>query len=307
MGAATRLRLLLVALAGAFALVPAASASQLVARDAQNVELKVNARNFALVTWTDTKGPHHLLAWGATNDQLEFKLDYSGGWKQVRKPLWKAFPNTCSAYDGPPLAWLVVACKARDGSYWALQSWQRSLPIFGRAPATALQRSWDLRLSHWIGDVPKLEVWQDWVYSVRLENLVARFTYNGKPVFGFKASKAGNPLDPYGRNVYFDAFDSAYGEGWHRANGLLTHNPTGLVCAAFADSSFLADNPAVNHGRGARYRATVAGPGVAPDAYWEGDSIGNYDDRNPAHAQRDAEVNAMIDSLGETDSRCTTD
>ena len=77
-----------------------------------------------------------MLAWGAVNAiaptqaraQVAFKLDYSGGYKEYRTNYWKTFKNVCTAYDGPALAWKVTACKAPDGSYWALQSWQRQLP-----------------------------------------------------------------------------------------------------------------------------------------------------------------------------------
>jgi hypothetical protein len=301
------LRLALVWALTALAVVPAASASMLVARDADKVVLEVDSRGFALLTYEDATGPHRLLAWGAVNEELEFKRDYLGGRRTFGKPVWKTFRNGCASYDGPPLQWLVAACRAPDGSYWAVQSWQRSLPIFGREPTTVIQRSWDLRLSHWTGEVPKLEVWQDWVYSVRLENLVARFTYQGKAVFGYKASRAGNPLDLYGRNVYFDSLNSPYGPGWRRANGLLTHNPSGLVCAAFAGADFLPGRAAINRGAGERYRATVAGPGVAPDAYWEGATVGGFDAGNPDHLRREADVAALVSSLGDTDRRCTTE
>src|SRR5262249_17027245 len=92
--------------------------------------------------------------------QVAFKLDYAGGWgkyflpgrdvralqsrfQQIRftkgylvsptvkqlsaksafaKNYWKqSFHGSCRKYDGPPLAWLVTACNAPDGSYWALQ------------------------------------------------------------------------------------------------------------------------------------------------------------------------------------------
>ena len=288
-------------------LAPAANASQLIARDAQNPILKVDRAGRALVTYTDAKGPHRLLAWNAINDQVEFKLDYSGGWGTFRKPIWKTLKDTCTPYDGPPLAWLVVACKAPDGSYWALQRWQRSLPVWGRISTTPIQNSWDLRLSHWTGELPKLEVWQEWVYSVRLENVIFRLTYLGKPVFGFKSTAAGSPLDPYGRNIYVDTFNSAYGRGWQRANGLLTHNPTGALCMAFASADFLPDQQAVNHGRGERYRATVGGPGVTPDAFWEGAAIGAFDGNNPEHQRIEATVRPMVISWGETDKRCTTE
>ena len=302
-----RVLTLAAAIVAAVAASSPAQASVVIARDARNPTLQVDKAGRALIVYTDAKGPHRLLAWGALNDQVVFKLDYSGGWGTFRKPLWKTFKNTCGPYDGPPLTWLVLGCKAPDGSYWALQSWQRLLPSFGRDPRSPLQSAWELRLSHWTGELPKLEVWQDWVYSVRLENLVFHYSYLGKPVFGFKATAAGNPLDPYGRNIYVDSFNSAYGQGWKRANGLLTHNPTGALCMAFGGADFLPDQRAVNHGRGERYRATVEGAGVAPDVYWEGPSIGSFDPSNPAHQQLESTVRELVLSWGETDKRCTTE
>ena len=38
------------------------------------------------------------------------------------------------------LAWLVTACQASDGSYWALQSWQRTLHIYGIPTAPLARR-----------------------------------------------------------------------------------------------------------------------------------------------------------------------
>ena len=55
----------------------------------------------------------------------------------------------------------------------------------------------------------------------------SRFTYQGLPVYGFSHKLSGEPLDDYGRNIYLDTFNSAYGPGWRRENGFLTHNPTG--------------------------------------------------------------------------------
>lgn len=300
-----RLILCLALLPAALAAVQPASASQLVARDSTDASLEVNDKGMALVTYEDKTGVHRLLAWAAVNEQLEFNLDYSGGWGVFRRKLWKSFNDACSRYDGPSLNWVVEACKAPDGSYWALQSWQRSLPIFGGEPRTWIQKSWDLRLSHWTGDVPKLEVWQDWKYSLRLGNLFARYTYRGAPVFGFRATRQGNPLDALGRNVYFDSYNSWYGSGWRRTNGLLTHNPSGVVCEAFAGPDFMPGNPLVNHGRGERYRATVAGPGVAPDAYWEGEALPAFDPANPEHVRHEDAMNALMASLGDSDPRCT--
>src|SRR5579872_55184 len=44
---------------------------------------------------------------------------------------------SCPKYTGPQLAWMVVACTAPDGSYWAIQSWQRLLPDYGLTPSPA--------------------------------------------------------------------------------------------------------------------------------------------------------------------------
>ena len=66
--------------------------------------------------------------------QISFKLDYSGGWGSRRKDVWRGFRNACRPYDGPELSWLVSACKAPNGSYWALQTWQTALPNLGMAP-----------------------------------------------------------------------------------------------------------------------------------------------------------------------------
>ena len=88
-----------------------------------------------------------MLAWGGVNakppakggKQVEFKLDYSGGYGKYGKTYWKTFGTTCQQYNGPPLAWLVKACKAPDGSFWALQAWQRELNEL-RRPVVGLER-----------------------------------------------------------------------------------------------------------------------------------------------------------------------
>ena len=52
--------------------------------------------------------------------QVEFKLDYSGGYGTYKRDVWKTFKDACRPYDGPDLQWFVAGCKAADGSYWAL-------------------------------------------------------------------------------------------------------------------------------------------------------------------------------------------
>jgi hypothetical protein len=280
------------ALVAAAGLPAAADGSQLLARNAQGVKLAVDAHGRALVTYREAGSARHAVAWGAVNGialgdaggDIRFRLDYSGGWATWRKELWRGFPNACRAYDGPPLAWLVRACKAPDGSYWALQSWQRMLPNYGERP-TGRQGARELRLSHWRGELARLEIELDWAYG-RFDHLFGRFTYRGVPVHGNRVTAAGSPLDGFGRNIYLDTFESAYGAGWHRENSFLTHRGSGAFCYGVFPH---AGGPA---GKGARYRATVIGPGVTPDVMWQGDAPGSYDGR------LDSLANERIRSLG---------
>ena len=254
-----------------------ASASQLIDRNATGVRLAVNAKGEALLTYTARGRLERVLAWGGVNavaptqarTQVALRLDYAGGWGKYRRDYYKGFGTRCGAYDGPALHWLVTACKAPDGSYWAVQKWQRMLPNYGLAP-DATSGVWELRLSHWTGAIAQLTVDTDWAWH-QWDHLYGTFTYNGNPVFGFRSKASGEPLDSFGRNVYVDTFDSAYGAGWKRENSFLVHNPTGVFCYSVNPHG---SRPA---GKGTRYRATVIGPGVTPDVYWAGVSPGPYD------------------------------
>jgi hypothetical protein len=190
---------------------------------------------------------------------------------------WKTFHGGCEPYNGPTLAWVVAECKAPDGSYWAVQEWQRKLPDYG-LNGTARDDAWEVHLSHWTGALPVLTVYTDWSWH-KWNHLYGTFTYDGKPVFGLSSTSSGQPLDSFGRNVYLDTFDSAYGTGWKRENSFLTHKGDGVFCYSI--------NPHPGHpaGTGTQYRATIMGPGVTPDVMWEGlapsDSSKN-DERNLA-------------------------
>ena len=257
---------LAVAAAAAVSGLPGAKASELIDRGAGNASLRVNGSGHALVTYYSRGATRRVHAWGAINarpptrgvPQVSFRLNYRG----------RGFPRrgTCLPYDGPPLAWLVRACKAPDGSYWALQAWERLKPNFGGASGAR-----ELRLSHWSGPLPQLWMKFDWAYRQRFDHLYGAYTYGGSGVFGFASTSQGAPLDGYGRNVYVDTFDSRYGRGWRRENSFLTHAPNGSFCYGFYP-----------HGRypvgnGSQYRATVIGPGVAPDVMFQGRAPGPYD------------------------------
>jgi len=287
-------------LLAALVLPAGAQASQLIARDASAITLRVNTRGQAMVSY-EAKGKRwNVLVWGAINarhpsadrPQVAFRVDYSGGWGTYRRALSRGFSNACRRYTGPPLAWFVAGCTMRDGSHWALQSWQRGLPNLGLEPWKPLQGAWELRLSHWNNELPKLELWTNWAYSKRFHHVFGRLTYLGQPAYGFRSSATGAPGDSFGRNIYLDTFNSAYGPGWRRENSFLSHVGTGVFCYGFYPHDPYPGYPAVGRrpeGRGERYRATVVGPGVLPDVTWEGAAPGEYDealDRQLVDAQR---------------------
>jgi hypothetical protein len=286
---------LLAALVSVAVVAPPASASQLIDRNGQRIQIAVNAKGEALLTYRVHGNIRRVLAWGAVNAlaptrarrQVAFKLDYAGGWGKYRRDYWKGFKNTCSAYDGPALGWFVTGCKARDGSYWAVQSWQKMLPNYGLA-ARGSAAAWELHLSHWTGELPQLTIEVNWAYR-RYDHLFGTFTYRGAPVYGFSSTAGGNPLDTFGRNLYVDTFNSVYGPGWKRENSFLTHSGTGAFCYGF----FAHGGHPV--GKGERYRATIIGPGVTPDAFWQGNAPGQYDRALDATANN--EIRTLNDRL----------
>jgi hypothetical protein len=215
--------------------------------------------------------------------------------------VWKRFRDRCAPYDGPELHWLVAACRAPDGSYWALQSWQRTRPFHGDPPSRPYHDAWELRISHWRGEPARLEVWQGWKYSARFEAVYGRYTYRGAPVHSLPKGTPG--WAGFVRRAYIDTLDSGYGPGWWRADALATHRPTGVFCAIFAE--YLSDRYGVNRGAGRRYRITMPGPGVTPDVYWEGASLGPWDPNDPGKVRQEQALGEIVRQLGDTDPRCS--
>jgi hypothetical protein len=297
-----------------------AAASQLIDRNASQVRLEVNRKGEALLTYYSRGALRHTLAWGAVDArqptsgrrQVEFRKDYAGGWGKYHKIYWRTFKNACRPYDGPALAFLVTACDAPDGSYWALQSWQTPLPDLGMIPWLPVQRAWELHLSHWTGALAKLEAWTDWVYSGRFHDLFGRLTYDGQPVHGFRTTRMGAPLDGYGRLIYVDTFNSRYGKGWHRENSFVAHRPSGTFCYGFYKFNPTKGYPHPHGypstlrgpGNGEKYRLTVNGPGVTPDVTIVVPGLHNFDRTNPADVAYEAQQNTFLDSIMGADKLC---
>ena len=303
----TVVRVLVVAVA-ALAFAPAAFGSDKVDADATDVSLQVNARGEALVSYTRPGGRiRRVLVWGAVNalppdpnrPQVRFRLDYSGGWKKYGRQIWRSFPNRCRPYDGPALIFLVAACKAPDGSYWAVQRFRRKAPLLGFLPRTGPQRAWALHLSHWTGPLAVVEGWTDWSWSGRFHHLFGRYTYRGRPVHGFRTTSQGARLDKYGKLVYVDTLASAYGPGWRRENAFVTHRPTGTFCYTFR-----ARGTRNNPGHGRRYRLTIEGPGVTPDVVRYLDGLPDYNPRNSQLVAHERSMNALQDRVTLGDRLC---
>jgi hypothetical protein len=308
------------ALAASALAAPVASGSEHFAdHNVRRPTLKVDASGRALVEYTTERGlRRHVLVWGAVNanhavaggQQVRFKYDFTGGLASQKRSVWRRFKNACRAYDGPALAYLVAACKAPDGSYWALQTWQRRLPLLGFTPWLDVQDNWELHVSHWHGELPVLEAYVNWTYGFMWQGVFGRLTYQGRPVHGFLSTNEGNPRDRFSRNVYIDTLNSSYGPGWKRESGILTHKNTGAFCHSFVPQRPFPGYPNGDmrpSASGERYRLSVMGPGVMPVLTWEGAGLPRYDAANPDHVRLEAEANATFDRVMAGDRICSNE
>ena len=299
------MRVLVVA-AAALILASPVAASEVIAVDATAVTLQVDGGT-ALVSYTAKGKRRYLLAWGAINalaagsqqPQTSFRRDYSGGWKSRGKAVWAKFRNRCGPYAGPPLPFLVAVCTAPDGTSWAIQAWQRLLPMRGFDAWKPGQAAMEFHLSHWSGPLAVLEVSPNWTYGGRWQGLFGRLTYTGTPVFGTRTPTASR-RDTYGRYVYIDTRNSVYGPGWRHDAGKVLHLRNGAFCYSFvpqAPPPGYPDSAPRGPAVGDLHRVTVMGPGVTPDIAWEGSPLGAYD------ASQDDAFDALFDRLVGADDR----
>jgi hypothetical protein len=300
-------------LAIALCLPAAGSASAIFGdKDLQKPALAVNSKGIALVTYKTKAGAtRHVLVWGAINaiphptdppsTQQKFQIDYSGGWKsQKNAKYWQTFKNACKRYDGPELPLATTTCKAPDGSYWALQSWDRNLPMRGFDAWTTEQKAVELHVSHWNGPLPVLEIYQHYTYGNANQGFFGRLTYQNQPVYGTRSPSA-TVADTWARNIYIDAFNSDYGQGWKHDTAINTHPVNGAFCYTFTPQVPPKGYPsekANGNGLGERYRILVMGPGVTPIVQWEGAKLGSL------NGSAQAAATAKFDELLGGDKHC---
>lgn len=170
---------------------------------------------------------------GAVDRDLKFKTLYMAGNK---------VKGTCRNVK-PNIPYLIRACHAQDGTYWAIQRWERLKRNFGGTTAIP-----EVHVSHWTAGPGLIEAQIDCGPPVRIRGT---FTFHGKGVFGFKRTPHGVPLDPYGRNIYLGTLVNGR---WQRENSFLTHPPDGSFVYAFWNPARL----------GTKLRLTAIGPGVSP-------------------------------------------
>ena len=132
----------------------------------------------------------------------------------------------------------------------------------------------------------------------------------GQPVYGFGTTRSGIPTDSYGRSLYIDTFDSAYGPGWKRETSIVFRNPSGAFCYSFWPTRDVSLPGYPNNlrpaGTGSRYRIIVPGPGVTPDLVWEGDGLPAFDPGNRSRPRTSTQMNALLDQLAAGDRFCPT-
>jgi hypothetical protein len=271
-----------------FSLVPfvfssQAVASELIARKAANVKLEVSANgNQALLSYKANGREWFVLAGGAINGLTPTKGKKQVSFTLRRSTTRPAFKGSCPRLhvNQVKITMQVAVCTIGGVNNWAVQEWQRALPNFGVAPS-AFKAQPELRLSHWSGPLPSLVMKSDWSYGGKWQHVYGYLSYRGKGVYGFGSTHFGTPTDTFGRNIYLDTLDSAYGTGWQRENSFLTHNPSGTFCYD------LSPHRGGLTGAGAQYRATVIGPGVTPDMATVVKSPGAYDAAKDAVANQD--------------------
>ena len=159
----------------------------------------------------------------------------------------------------------------------------------------------ELHLSHFSGELPKLEAFSNWTYGGRWQGIFGRYTYLGQPIFGYGSNAKGVPKDKYGRNLYIDTLNSAYGPGWKRESGILTAQEHWHVLPQLRPAASVRRLPESGlrpAAPGERYRITVGGPGVMPVMQVEVPGL------DQADLRRDDEIDSVFDQVMAGDRVC---
>jgi len=149
---------------------------------------------------------------------------------------------------------------------------------------------------------------QDWAWAGRYEQILGTYTYAGKSVYGFAQTSSGVPLDSWGRNVYLDTDDAAYGTGWNRENSFLAEPVDGEFCYSLGPRAPYPGDPSSGpwDGTGKMYRITALGPRRAAGGDVGGAAVGPWNPNDPADLATEQKVDALKLSLGFAPTKCHT-
>ena len=104
------------------------------------------------------------------------------------------------------------------------------LPNYGLDPERGAVRLGAPPLALDAATCPCSTIKMDWAWR-KWDHLYGTYTYHGAAGLRLRLdARPAQPLDTFGRNLYVDTLDSAYGPGWKRENSFLTHKGTGVFC-----------------------------------------------------------------------------
>jgi hypothetical protein len=159
-----------------------------------------------------------------------------------------------------------------------------------------------------VGPLAQVDLYTDWAFNGDAHGIFGRLSYAGKPVHGFHTTSNGEPTDTYGRSLYIDTHDSAYGPGWERETSIVFRKPTGAFCYSFwpTHDVSLPGKPERPAGHGDRYRISVVGPGVTPDVATEALDPGKWDPSDRTKVAWQKQQLKLFDEVTAGDKFCAT-
>ena len=279
--------------------------------------LAVNSKGEALVTYTRSNGQvRHVLAWGAINAQragrpgvrqVRFKCDYAGGWGKYRKrevledvqERLRAVRRPGARRTSSPPA------RRRTAPTGRCSRGSGSLPLLGFDPWLPAQTQFELHVSHWSGELPKLEVYTHWTYGGEWQGALRAAHLPRQPVHGFGSTGRREPAATATAATSTSTPSTRpTAPAGGASRGSSSHKPTGTFCHSFVPQKPFPGYPSQAMrppAPGERYRITVMGPGVTPVVQWEGLGL-TAADRASA-----ASITAVFDQLMAGDARCAAE
>ena len=160
------------------------------------------------------------------------------------------------------------------------------LPNVGYVPWKHEQKVWELHISHWTGETAQLEAYTDWVYGGRFHEVFGRATYRGQPIYGFRTTASGKPLDTFGRLVFLDTLRLRLRAGLAARELVRRPQPERdvllrLLSVLDRTGAIRISDRRSSPATGEKYRLTLSGPGVTPDVAPTVEGLPDYDARNP--------------------------